>query len=116
MMPQKGSQSTFKIMMKRSGLDDREEAVFLREALQASFREDKGSLEQSSHIHTFHDRNIFGLAVNLQNEMVKTYENCCRSLEASSSSPISKERVKQLLLNYHKACGSASFLSAQLAV
>lgn len=110
----KGDKAAFAAIMAKSGLDKTEEVEFLRQAVQDSFREDKGKLEQASYYRTFHDKQVFALATSLQNDLAKIFENCCRSLETASSQPVSKEKVKRLLLEYCRNSSFVSFLSPSL--
>lgn len=104
----KGSTKAFKRMMRKSGLYEMEEAKFLRQAVMDSFKEDKGNLEKNCDMQSFRDKHILALAASLQQEMLKAYENCCRSLELTYGGGISKGKIKQLLLEHYAAAGTVS--------
>lgn len=106
----KGDQNTFKKIMLESEMTSLAEAAFIREAVLTSFDKSKFDLLQQCKASSFNDKDILKVATGLQEDMVKLQESCFRQLEPKYGSALSKEMIKELLLEGYEKSGGISML------
>jgi hypothetical protein len=106
----KGDNPTFKTLMLKSQMASMAEAEFIRNTVLASFNQSQFDPQQPCKTSFFHDKNVLKLALDLQADMIKLHENSCRRLESEGRSPISKEKVQELLLKFYQDSGAFSVL------